>query len=182
MENKQIRLNINTIINGGETLLTYYCREGKIQYVKMILEDEDCDINCPDIQGLSPILKAALYNHFDIVEFLMDRPDCDINFVSKYKQISLCYIIFTSNVKCENIIEKLLQRKDCDLNIQDVYGNNILMRLCQMDNRKLVNRLLNTNRCDITLRNNNKLTASQLAMRNGLSFMQRKNNNRKNKI
>lgn len=66
--------NVNLVCSKGETALHDCCRNGDLELTKLLVQRGACITRSKT--GLTEVLLAAVKGHVDIVNFLVDIPDC----------------------------------------------------------------------------------------------------------
>ena len=114
-----------------------YCFHGNFYKVRELLEDYGADPNYQDINGLTPLMRAVVYGHLDVVQLLLQH-DADPNIKDYGGRTALSYIFgyhdrFRWSNKY-NIILKLLLNIGIDVNIRGYNGNTPLMSAVRQGN------------------------------------------------
>ena len=115
-----------------------YCFHGDFYKVRGLLEDYGADPNYQDINGLTPLMRAVVYGHLDVVQLLLQH-GADPNIKDYGGRTALSYIFgyhdrFRWSGKY-NIILKLLLNIGVELNIRGGYnGNTPLMSAVRQEN------------------------------------------------
>ena len=67
-----------------QNILFYTCAEGLLECTKYLLENNfGIFINSIDIKGNTPLFYAVRNNNFDIVKYLVEEKNCDVNIINK---------------------------------------------------------------------------------------------------
>ena len=114
-----------------------YCFHGNFYKVRELLEDYGADPNYQDINGLTPLMRAVVYGHLDVVQLLLQH-GADPNIKDYVGRTALSYIFgyhdrFRWSGKY-NIILKLLLNIGIDVNIRGYNGNTPLMSAVRQGN------------------------------------------------
>ena len=78
--------NINPleIDKNQQNILFYTCAEGLLECTKYLLENNfGISINATDINGNTPLFYAVRNNNFEIVKYLVEETNCDVNIINK---------------------------------------------------------------------------------------------------
>ncbi|XP_067661803.1 ankyrin repeat domain-containing protein 50-like [Haliotis asinina] len=59
--------------NGGDNILHYACRGGNVEMVKYVLSQKMVNINSRGFQEMSPLMRAALMGHTDVIKLLVSK-------------------------------------------------------------------------------------------------------------
>ncbi|XP_046560101.1 ankyrin repeat, SAM and basic leucine zipper domain-containing protein 1-like isoform X11 [Haliotis rubra] len=172
------------------------CREGNLAEVKRILDTGRADVNCRSVDGMTPVMWAALGGHRDVVELLVSRGadvslvddngdnilHCacmvgdrkTVEFVLSLDVVDINSRGWRSNTPVMEAAEgghrdvvELLVSRGADVSLVDDDGNNILHCACMVGDRKTVEFVLSQDGVDINVRNNDGETAADVARDRG---------------
>ena len=125
-------------------------KEGDIEDVKILLNDESVDINKQDSTGHSALLWASLRGHRDIVELLLDR-GADIE--ARTSDWNSTPLIWCSCLHQHTSIVELLLDRGANIHAVNKYGAGALHHACEEGHDAVVKLLLkhgaNTNACNV---------------------------------
>ena len=113
-----------------------YCFHGDFYKVRELLEDYGADPNYQDTNGQTPLMKAVLYGHLDVVKLLLQH-DADPNIKDYGGRTALSYIFGyhdRSALRKYNIILQLLLNIGIEVNIRGYNGNTPLMSAVRQGN------------------------------------------------
>ena len=110
-----------------------------IEYVKLLLERSDIDINRVEPHGYTPFYSACTDGRIEIVKLLFEREEIDVNLGTDEGFAPIHSVCFTQNIE---VIELLLTRQDLDVNNQDKYGDTPLNIACREGYIEIVKLLL----------------------------------------
>ena len=117
--------------NKDQTLLMIAAARGRKEFINILIHTHKeklstLDINAQDIAyGDTVLIFATRFNHLEIVELLIELPNCDLQLNNNQDQTALIVASFNGNIKIVNI---LLQKLPADhINAQDKYGKNALL-------------------------------------------------------
>ncbi|KAI0423518.1 ankyrin repeat-containing domain protein [Xylaria sp. FL1042] len=112
---------------------------GHVQAVKLLLAQQDIDVNARDDLGQSPLLIGAQYGYNEIVRILLERPDVQANIQDNSGNTALS---FASRHGALDLAQSLLSRSDVDPNQKDSRGNTPLMVAIRFGQKEMVKLLL----------------------------------------
>ena len=101
--------NINPleIDKNQQNILFYTCAEGLLECTKYLLENNfGISINATDINGNTPLFYAVRNNNFEIVKYLVEEKNCNINIINKENKNCL----YEMNEDNEQMISFLLNK------------------------------------------------------------------------
>ena len=112
-----------------------YCFHGDFYKVRELLEDYGADPNYQDTNGQTPLMRAVVYGHLDIVQLLLQY-DADPNIKDYGGRTALSYIFgYQHDYQGKDIsILKLLLDIGIDVNIRGYNGNTPLMSAVRQGN------------------------------------------------
>ena len=74
-----MNVNSSTSDETDETPLIVASRDGNLQTVCELMENERLDVNLSDRGGRTPLYFVCTKNHFQVVEKLVNHPNIDVN-------------------------------------------------------------------------------------------------------
>ena len=100
------------------------CLSGSIEEIAQIVFDENMwkfiNVNCLEsVDGNSGLILAVRQNHEDLVKFLLENTDIDVNIANKFGYTALMLAAYNGNV---NILNQLLDHPDTDIEIVNKAG------------------------------------------------------------
>jgi ankyrin repeat protein len=140
----------------GQTLLIAACKGGNLELVKDALNKQtDKDISSGDKLGNTPLHHAT--SKPEILEFLLEKDEGNkaLNSQNSQGQTPLIKAVLEGDFAT---IELLLE-KGADVNIPDKNGNTPLMYACILENKNVINRLLESPEIDVRAVSNIGATA-----------------------
>ncbi|XP_069134130.1 poly [ADP-ribose] polymerase tankyrase-2-like [Argopecten irradians] len=127
------------------------------------------NINSSDKRGETPLLRACSNGSFNVAKVLLES-GCDVNIQALDFRSPLMACIPSSMCTrhpCEKTdLLRLLLKYNCDTNLQDRSGCSAL-HLCVFQDQLLSACILAERGCDMTLKNNDKMTAFDTAISPG---------------
>lgn len=150
------------LLYAGNALLHFVCEEGSIDFLEVLLNCEECDLNIADSHGMTALHIAAAMGYTEIMELLILK-DCDINVCDSNNQTPLCLAIQNYQKPCV----ELLISCGCDIDICNLDGQTSLHIACITGNVDIVEIILNTNRCDIDKSDKNRNSPLAIACAHG---------------
>lgn len=144
--NPKTNVNIKNI--DGWTALMYACYYGKVDVVDRLLDVGDCDINCKNLYGNSPLSIAVERNYIEIVDKLI------IHGANYYEERGHGYSLLHLAVS-QNYQEMVLRiiSLGVDINKQNNDGNTPLMIAARLRSHKNIVKILMDNGADVTIKN-----------------------------
>ena len=136
---KDIYIDVTTATEDHSTGFLLAARYGNLEIVKILLEKK-ADVNATDSnEGMTPLMRACLSGHIDIIEFLLNH-NVNINIKDNDGWTAL----MLATVEGYNTITQILIDKGADVNAQDLKGETALMLACAMGYEKIVQTLINS--------------------------------------
>jgi ankyrin repeat protein len=110
----------------GFSALTWACRVGELEAVKILLEAGASINGCAEVDedAVAPLLAAAAAGHADVVSLLLDR-GAPRDVIDAILEHTALHRAIDGGSKCRAVVEELLNRPDCKaamLNAQDSSG------------------------------------------------------------
>ncbi|KAM0665111.1 hypothetical protein ACQRIU_005372 [Beauveria bassiana] len=113
-------------------------RRGNLEDTKAAVE-RGANVNSRSMDGKTALHEAAYQGHADVVEFLLARPDVEVNTFDSYGRTPLHEAAQQGR---EKILKFLLARPDVDVNTFDIYGRTPLHDCRGYQNGKIARMLL----------------------------------------
>lgn len=108
--------------SSGQTLLMIACSRGKLENVKQRYEDRPEDLNVADNAMNTPLHSASLDGYVDIVKFLLDTGNCEVDSVNVDRDTPLHDAVDNVNVE----VVKLLLEAGANPSKPNLKGNEPL--------------------------------------------------------
>ncbi|KAJ2934213.1 hypothetical protein H1R20_g2892, partial [Candolleomyces eurysporus] len=108
----------------------------RLKIARQLLHRTDIDINVLDSMGRVPLTCAIVAEHWEIVDFLLSRPDVDI---CRGEPLALMQACSKGH---EALVRKLLARDDLDVNAVDAKGWSALSMAAHFGHEQIVELLL----------------------------------------
>lgn len=139
------QVNSSTLHNELNKLLLMSVRNKELKTTKILLSRYDIDINCVDINGLTPILLTIINHDINILNLLLNHPNIDINKCDKDGWSPLMVAIATHDDMNDNIpIIKMLLDKNIIINNSNKNGYTPMI-ICAMNGEFEIMKLLVNN-------------------------------------
>lgn len=108
----------------GYSIIHYVCFLGMLDKVKTLVESKTVDINEPatDAKQSTPLHMAVLGNHVDVVKYLVDLPDCNVDAEDKNGETALTLAISVKNLE----LVRIFVAKTKNLVGVDILGNSLI--------------------------------------------------------
>ena len=125
-------------------------------------EDTVSEVNKPDINGKTPLMRASISKNMDEIDELLKDPEIDVN---ARGAIGCTALMCASNIGNGNaeVVEKLLQHPDVNVNAQSSNGWTALHWACNGYYTKVVEKLLEHPDIDVNIKDVEGRDASSLA-------------------
>jgi len=181
LQNTELDINIkdkqgSTVLNELVKKLSLsdntYDKQRCLSYVKNLLNRSDIDINTQDEQGNTPWANILVYNNyenlsaeaFEYLDKLEDvfyaREDLNVNLQNNRGETALLLAAKANRVVT---VEKLIA-KFADVNIQDNHGYTALIEAVKRQYSTLLSVLLEHEKIDVNIKNENGDTAFSISM------------------
>ena len=123
--------NVNDIDPNGDTILISTAAEGYSLLVMQLLWIKETKVNAQNrSSGKTALIHAAANSNTTMVNYLLLRPDININIIDKNGNTALMYAIAKS---CAAVVKDLLESSD-DIKITDAYQQTVLMHAAARSN------------------------------------------------
>lgn len=163
--NKGVDVNLQD--NGGDAPFMNAANSNTLEVVKYLFKYVK-DINLKDENGRASLAMAVNKNTIDVIEFLLEK-GADINTIDKEGNTLAYYVLNNFNSENTNAFEKklaLLQKKGLVINTNQNNNNTLLHIATERNNLALLKRLA-VFTIDVNAKNNDGLTALQIAAMKG---------------
>ena len=132
----------------NEDILIYATVSGNLNIVKLMLKQEDIDVNCPDITTMTPLMHAAYLGRLEIVKELLEHVNIEPHLVNRFNKSALDLATVmrnnssVANMKNLNDIVNLLtnikitDKNSVSSNIHNVTNDDIFRNLASFLNTK----------------------------------------------
>ena len=117
-------MNINALFNDGRTALIHASISGFIAVVKILLDEDEINVNISDeLYGATPLLAACQNNHVDVVKLLLAVENIDVNKPMNDSNTPLYYACQDDHI---NVVKLLLNVENIHLTgaLQIAIDNN----------------------------------------------------------
>lgn len=131
------RINIDSRIEKGMTLLHYFSRSGNVNQVRICLS-LDADINKLDSNHNTPLLSALQDDNFEVAKFLIDKKAL-INVPNSTKRTPLHKAVEKNS---KDLVEKILNQEDLMIDSLTDKGRTALALACIANNSEIAKMLL----------------------------------------
>ena len=152
--------NINLLYNDKYQRNYFHiaCKNGNLEIIKyLLIKTEDIIskyqnislnniINKPDYEGNTPFHLACIYNHIELINFLLTIEKIDINKRDRYGCTAFYRICLDKNF---DLIKILLKNDRININQGDNYGMTPFHTFCCFDNLDMIKLFLENPRIDI---------------------------------
>jgi ankyrin repeat protein len=124
-------IDIHLKIGEGQTLVSWVAQQDEMKLLDILLGKDDVEIALEDDDGSTPLLLAALYNHKDIVERLLEK-GANVNKQDDWGRTAL--IVSVPNISSTSyeydlafqVMKVLLTQPNIDVNLKDMDGDSAL--------------------------------------------------------
>ena len=139
------------------------CRGGSLARVKYLVEEQHVDPHsCKDDDKNSPLHWASLYRHSDIVRYLVEEQNCDVECRNMEGVTPLHY---TASF---DLMQYFIIDRHCDPKCEDRYGQNSLHWACgEFPNLDVVKFLIETGNVDASRQDSDGNTPLSLVVEYG---------------
>ena len=148
-------VKVTTVLHQGEEknatnlLLHRACKDGLLERVEQLMSEVNCDPNCADKNGETPLHIACHRNNSDLVKIILTSPKCDPN-IKNTKGVAPIHI--ASMEGNTDIIKLLLCKKGIQCNMKAGNGRTALHAACFFRHLEVVKLLLDHEECDVNCR------------------------------
>ena len=149
----------------GWTPLMWAVGGGHEAIVRLLIENEDIDINAKAKDGRTPLSLAVAIGHEAIVQMLISRDDVDVN--PKDNNLGIVPIIIATMLGHEAIVHLLLKRNDVDVNAESNLGWTSLMFAAMNGFEAVMRLLIERNDVDVDAKNKDGWTPLMSAALSG---------------
>ncbi|SGZ41607.1 uncharacterized protein HGUI_03808 [Hanseniaspora guilliermondii] len=108
----------------GKTKLHNSVVKNDLTNVKKLIEEQGFDPNLQDYAGMTPLHYACSKGFYEIAEYLVGLPECDLNIVTEDNSETA---LFDACVKFEKDLVKLLLEHKAKISIQNAEKKNVLV-------------------------------------------------------
>lgn len=159
---KERSIHIDDILDvHGHTALMYAANKGNTQYIEILLDQANVDINKTDKDGYAALSIAIQANQTEAFDLLMCRGS-DYNIPCTHLGFTPLMIACARNQS--NIVKKLLSKPDIDINHQCSEHRDTALHWCAYrEFKECAEILLDDPRCDKAVVNRSGNTAEALA-------------------
>lgn len=152
------------------TLLHFAAGNGHIGIMSYLLNEGKSNINSQDKQGETPLMYAIVCGEVSAAMYLLSFDGCEHDYINEENRktalIMACNDVRMSEVsKC--ICRRIAISLDCDINHMCAYGYNALHAAAHCGSVDSVSALLDTNMCDVSIKDSSGKTAADIALRRG---------------
>ena len=158
----------------GLTPVTVACLNNHLDVVKYVVQTGHVDVNLPDGNGCTPLIRACQRANVSVSKYLLDNINgLDVNIADCDDNTALHYAVWCnkdSNTPlrkacCENDkreVERLLYLSEHNINVQNNDGDTPLHVACRYGNSPIVETLMRAG-ADETITNDRRKSPSQVA-------------------
>lgn len=114
-------------------------REGNVNQIKALVEEDSALVNSVSEQGFSPILLAVYYENESVAKYLI-KAGAEVNTDSPYGTP-----LMASVVKGNQSLVELILKQNPDVNAVDQNGVNAIIYAVMFEQTKIIKKLLETN-------------------------------------
>jgi hypothetical protein len=129
-----------------QTPLLWAVKGGHEKMVKLLLTQDDIEVNSKDKYNRAPLLWAAEGGHEKMVKLLLTQDDIEVNSKDKYNQAPLFWAAKNGH---ENIVKLLLARDDIDVNSKESLSGTPLSSAAEKGHENIVKLLLAQDDTDV---------------------------------
>lgn len=158
---KRDRRLLNKPDKNMRSVLWHSANLGQQKVISALLKNKSIDLNQKDINGYTPLARAVLKGHVNIVRQLINR-DARLDILTKENNSLLMLAVLPGKAK----LTKLLLDKGIDPNIKNNAGDSALMLAAAAGNNDMIEILIKSG-ADIQIRNQDDLNAYQIASNAG---------------
>ena len=112
----------NQLDNGANNKLANLPKD-RLETVKLLLQCDDIDINLASHAKNTPLIRAAQYNHFDVLKVLHEQDNIIVNLQNDEGMTALMYACKVGNVE---MVQLLLSNDDIDLDLMNIQRQTAL--------------------------------------------------------
>lgn len=114
-----IRFASSVFNYAGQSLLSIASEHGHVEVVKLLLAQDDIDMNLPDLDGQTPLAWAACNGHSSVVNLLLERDELRADMVDLDGNTALSWAAANGHFK---VVVSLLERFDIAINPINHHG------------------------------------------------------------
>lgn len=152
---------------GSSAIQTIDRAAGKMEVLKLLLDQEGVDVNAMGVGGDTALSLAVHRGYMDAVQVLLERKDIDVNACNGRALIlAICATPSFQN-RTEGLLKTLLDREDIDVNVRTSGGNTALILAARQGKEDAVKLLLERKVLDVNAKTDSGDTALILAVRQG---------------
>ncbi|XP_067652983.1 uncharacterized protein [Haliotis asinina] len=110
--------DVSLVNGGGDNVLHFACRGGDLETVKLIMSMNVVDINSRGWNSRTPVLEAARYRHWDVVQFLVGG-GADVSLVDSNGNNALHFACISGDLETVKLIVSM---NVVDINVRNNDG------------------------------------------------------------
>ena len=111
-------------INWNQSLMIIAAQKGYLEVVRLLLENEDVQVNQENEYGCTPLMLAAYNGHHEVVKLLLEKDYIQVNKATKSGDTSL---MFGAEKGHHEVVRLLLGRDDVQVGQGNKKGNTPLI-------------------------------------------------------
>ncbi len=157
---KNRRVNVNKTSAYGTSPLLYATsagelNQGRADYVQLLLQRPDIDLNQADKAGDTPLMSAASRLNVEAVRALLSDPRIDVNRAGYHAETALHRVLMRSNINHEQmerarqVLLAMLEAPGINVNVQDQFQQSPLATGLLDGNTEVIKLLIQDRRIDL---------------------------------
>ena len=155
----------------GQSPLHTACKNGQLKIVKVLLKDQNCDLNTKNDFGNTPLHLACKNKSIAIIRLLL-KMGCSTKILNRQGETAQdiplnedgdCLLHIACQWDDIDIVRYLIIDQTCNLNVLNVYLNTPLHLACNKKSLAIIKLLLDE-RCSTNIRNNKGKTAQDIPL------------------